>query len=79
MSRGDNIHEDVEVVTNVFIQEYQVMPEAAVDIIDSMHSGYCPICSGETCNEIKIPLPGSTFNWVCEECNAAILIEVWEA
>ncbi len=70
--------EDIEVVTNVFIQDYQVVPEATIEIIDRINAGYCPICCGETSADLVIPLPGRFLYWECTECNVNILIEVWE-
>lgn len=70
---------DIEVTTAVYIKDYQVVPEAAVEIIDNLESGYCPICSEGDGLAVAMPLPGECISWACEDCNVPILIEVWDA
>jgi len=67
----------VEIITNVYIGEYQVVDEASVDIIDSIGQGFCPLCKEES-PHADMPSINQTAVFKCPECGVEITVEAWE-
>lgn len=67
-----------KVVMDVWIESYLVVEEAGADIIESLESGVCPMCSESASTpDFRVPEENEIVEWKCSECNIKITVESW--
>jgi hypothetical protein len=71
------MRQEIEVMRAVYIADYQVTHDAAIDIMDNIGDGICPICKEEN-QPVDTPAIGQTAAFSCDSCGVDIIIEVWE-
>lgn len=67
-----------KVIMDVCIEDYSVTTEAGADIIESLESGVCPLCSeAASTPDFKVPKENEIVDWVCAECKTRFSVESW--
>ena len=70
---------EIEMKYSAHIQELEVMPTAAVEIIDTLGNGLCPVCDCAFLGTFVPPAMGDVSTFRCPECNVLFTVEASKA
>jgi len=69
---------ETEITRDVYIGGFQVTAEAAVEVLDHVSDGQCPLCQGES-EPFELPDVDCSGSFKCPCCWVEITVEVWAA
>jgi hypothetical protein len=64
-------------IYTVYFNDFQIVDESTVDVIDYLNDETCPICGAQHPEWGEVPVPEKTGRFYCDNCTLTVSVSAF--